>query len=129
MTRRAYQIPIGVDPTTLPFVFEGERNIVTDSLGYVEVDGTLTGYDEVPVRLSADVPESVDARQFFLELESEGLTSTVEAIVAAASVEVQISFNKSQKFFRNNPLVLQVADALNKSATELDDFFIRAKAR
>lgn len=126
MTKRAYQIPTDVDASSLPFVFEGERVLMVDG-DYVEVDGSIVGYSEIPLRESGvPVPESVTARQMLLALHQENLLTAVETAVAGMDVVTQISWNKSSMFYRNNPLVATVAQALGKSAAELDAIFILA---
>jgi hypothetical protein len=36
--------------SSLPIQFEGERNITASGDGYVEVEGTIEGFEEVAVR-------------------------------------------------------------------------------
>ncbi len=56
MTKRAYIVDPNIDPSDLPFEFEGERAVICpfDGTGYVEVDGFLPGGNEVPVRGSQE---------------------------------------------------------------------------
>jgi hypothetical protein len=57
MTKRAYIVDPSVDPSSLPFEFDGDRMITCpfDGTGYVEVDGSLPGGNEVPLRV-VEVP-------------------------------------------------------------------------
>lgn len=48
--RKAYLVDKEIDPSTLPFVFDGDRVIYNYYDGYVEVDGYLPDGNEVPLR-------------------------------------------------------------------------------
>ena len=52
--KRAFYIPLEQYSIqqlgSLPWVFEGERMIASPGDGYVEVDGYIEGFDEIPLR-------------------------------------------------------------------------------
>lgn len=92
--KRAYQIPLDIDPTGLPWTFDGERSLTVPGDGYVEVDGSIDGYTEVPVRIAA---ASVGKTQFAPLEYMERFTDDEQlAIVAAtmASAAVKLWYDK-----------------------------------
>lgn len=86
----------------------------------VNEDGTF-----VPVP-SAVVPTSVTARQFRLALNQLSLRSAIDAAVAAADQNTKDTWEYSNVFERDNPMLLAMATALGKTTEEIDAVFILA---
>jgi len=72
------------------------------------------------------VPYEVSPRQIRRALSIVGLREAVEGAVATADEEVKDAWFYSTAFYRDNPLVLNLAVALNKTEEELDNIFILA---
>lgn len=75
------------------------------------------------------VPMQVSRRQLILALHQSGMLAAIKSYVASASVEVQISWDESLDFERNNALLLAASSALGKSEADLDDLFILAGSK
>lgn len=118
--------PIGWTRTALPDVPAGKFARFTK--------GKFLIVDERPLALPAPVPISVTKRQFVQQLIAEGLDDKVESILDAItdSVEKKLMrswFRDSNEFERDRPELIQVAEKLEKSEQEIDEFFRRADAR
>ena len=129
--RKAYLIDPNIDPTTLPFIFDGERSITfpKDGTGYVEVDGSLPGGTETTLRYqepSIQVPQQVSPRQIRQALTKLNLRTEVEAAVAAGNQDLKDWWEFSTIFERNHEQVIQMGTALNQTSSQLDDLFIQA---
>ena len=74
------------------------------------------------------VPERITARQFKLQLEISGLTSTVEGWVSQQTKLVQIAYANSGTFVRSEPMMVAGFAALGFSEAEGDAFFLAADA-
>lgn len=72
------------------------------------------------------VPYSVTPRQVRLLLLRKGLLPSVTALIATQSQEAQIAWEYATEFKRDDPLLLGVAQALNLTSAQLDEFFIEA---
>lgn len=69
----------------------------------------------------------VTRRQMLTALHRAGLLDTIKAAVAASGdIELQIAFDESQEFQRDNPFLASMAQALGKSDTEVDAIFALA---
>ncbi len=69
----------------------------------------------------------VTRRQMLTALHRVGLLATIKAAVAASGdVELQIAFDESQEFQRNNPFLASMAAALGKTDAEIDAVFALA---
>ena len=127
--RRAYIINQGVNPTSLPFVFDGARSIrfPNDGTGYVEVDGSLPGGTETTLRSQPKVvPQEVSPRQIRQALSRANLRTQVESAVAAGNQDLKDWWEFSTVFERNHSQVVSMGTALNQTSTQLDDLFILA---
>lgn len=78
--------------------------------------------------IAAIVPNRITARQFKLQLELDGLTSTVEGWVAQQTRLVQIAYANSGTFVRTEPMMEAGFTALGFSEAEGDAFFTAAAA-
>lgn len=76
--------------------------------------------------LSVQVPQSVTRRQALLALLAAGLLDDVEAIIAAAPRAVQIAWDASSVFQRNNALIASMAEQLELSDEDVDALFVQA---
>lgn len=69
----------------------------------------------------------VTRRQMLTALHRAGLLDTIKAAVAASGdVELQIAYDESQEFQRDNQFLASMAQALGKSDTEVDAIFALA---
>ena len=72
------------------------------------------------------VPRFVTRRQALLALLAADLLDDVEAIIAAAPRAVQIAWDASSVFERNNPLIASMAEQLELSDEDVDALFVQA---
>jgi hypothetical protein len=71
--------------------------------------------------------QPVTRRQMLTALHRVGLLATIKAAVeASGDIELQIAFDESQEFQRNNPLLASMAQALGKTDAEIDAVFALA---
>lgn len=71
--------------------------------------------------------QPVTRRQMLTALHRAGLLATIKGAVAASGdVELQIAFDESQEFQRNNPFLATMAAALGKTDAEVDAIFALA---
>ncbi len=71
--------------------------------------------------------EPVTRRQMLTALHSAGMLSTIQdAVTASNNVALQIAFNESQEFERNNPLLKQITAALGITDEQINDVFALA---
>ncbi len=105
--------------------------------GFVEVPAqTLPGFtvtDEgyLPPDIlepSPVVPDRVTSRQFKMQLELAGLTSAVEGWITAQETLVQIAYNNSGTFVRDEPMMVAGMTALGFTPEQIDAFFLAASA-
>lgn len=69
----------------------------------------------------------VTRRQMLTALHRAGLLATIKGAVAASGdIELQIAFDESQEFQRDNPFLASMAQALGKSDAEVDAIFALA---
>lgn len=127
MTLRAYQIDLSIDPTELPWVFDTENHgISTNGDGYVEINGSLPGGTEVPLRSShPGVPETITPFQANAVLHIDGHLAMVETLVAQADSLTQIAWHKAQEFRRTSPTIAGIQQQLGWTDAYVDDLFIR----
>lgn len=81
-----------------------------------------------PEPVPAPVPDRVTARQFKLQLLSAGLLDQVEAWIASQSQAVQIAYNNSGTFVRDEPMMQAGFAALGFTPEQIDAFFTAAAA-
>lgn len=74
------------------------------------------------------IPDRVTARQFKLQLLAAGLLDQVETWVAGQSRDVQIAFEYSGTFVRDEPMMQAGFAALGFTAAQIDAFFTAAAA-
>lgn len=82
--------------------------------------------DSMPV--VTEVPQVVTSRQMFHALDQAGLLDDIEAFVATQPRPVQIDWNKSREFQRDNVLLNAMAPLLGLTQEDLDALFIAADA-
>lgn len=69
----------------------------------------------------------VTRRQMLTALHRAGLLATIKGAVAASGdIELQIAFDESQEFQRDNPFLASMAQALGKTDAEVDAIFALA---
>jgi hypothetical protein len=74
------------------------------------------------------IPDRVTARQFKMQLEKDGLLGSVEAWVGQQAKLVQIAFNNSSTFVRDEPMMQAGFAALGFQSPQIDAFFKAAFA-
>ena len=72
------------------------------------------------------IPDSVSARQFKLQLLSAGLLDAVNTWVGAQSQAVQIAFEYSGTFVRDEPMMQAGFQAMGVTPEQIDAFFLAA---
>lgn len=88
--------------------------------------GDIQPYVE-PEPLPPVIPSVVTMRQARLALLQAGLLSLVESAIASMeSPAAQIEWDYSQEVNREQPLVKQLAEALNLTSDQLDNLFLEA---
>lgn len=96
----------------------------TDGTSREATQAELGGAAAFAVR--AAIPP-VTRRQMLTALHRAGLLTTIKGAVAASGdVELQIAFDESQEFQRNNPFLATMAAALGKTDAEVDAIFALA---
>jgi hypothetical protein len=106
-----------------------------DEPGWIEVpDDAFAGFSwdgEVatpPPALPAPIPNRVSRRQFKMQLAISGLSAQVTTWVAAQDELVQIAFNESGEFARDEPMMQAGFAALGFAPEQIDAFFTAAAA-
>lgn len=87
--------------------------------------------DEEADTLSAiysTIPEVVSARQMKLALLGAGLLDGIEAFVVTQDRAVQISWEYATEFRRDDPMLVNMAEAFSMTYEQVDDVF-RAAAQ
>jgi hypothetical protein len=79
-----------------------------------------------PSTLPPPVPSSVTPRQVRLLLLQQDLLDDVEAMILTQPKEIQIAWEYALEFQRNDPLLNTLAQNLNLTEQQLDEFFIAA---
>lgn len=77
-------------------------------------------------KAKALIPDRVTSRQFKLQLYMSGLLSQVEAWVASQTQDVQIAFEYSGTFVRNEPMMVSGFTQLGFTSEQIDSFFLAA---
>jgi len=79
-----------------------------------------------PPVLTPVVPESVTPRQVRLLLLSQNLLSQIETTISQMDQATRITWEYAIEFRRNDILLLSLAEQLNLSSQQVDQFFIDA---
>ncbi len=96
--------------------FDGSSRLATQA----EIDAALAAAARAAI-------QPVTRRQMLTALHRVGLLATIKGAVAASGdVELQIAFDESQEFQRNNPFLATMAAALGKTDAEVDAIFALA---
>jgi len=74
------------------------------------------------------IPDRVTSRQFKMQLEKDGLLSSVEAWIGQQSKLVQIAYANSGTFVRTEPMMQAGFAALGFQSAQIDAFFKTASA-
>jgi hypothetical protein len=73
-------------------------------------------------------PDRVTSRQFFLQLEAAGLLVPVEAWIDQQPLPIQIAFERSSTFVRDDAMLQQGFQGLGVTSEQVDAFFTAAAA-
>lgn len=96
--------------------FEGYSRLATQA----EIDTATAAAARAAIK-------PVTRRQMLTALHRIGLLTTIKSAVAASGdIELQIAFDESQEFQRNNPFLASMAAALGKTDAEIDAVFALA---
>jgi septal ring-binding cell division protein DamX len=75
------------------------------------------------------VPSRISSRQFFLQLDADGLLDLVEGWISGQPLDVQIAFERSSTFVRDDVMLQKGFNDLGFSPAQIDEFFASAAAR
>lgn len=138
-----------VEPARVEIDGEGNETVIPavtrETTQLAELMATYPeGTVEVPIKPGADyewqddawvhvppppsVPDRVTARQFKLQLLTAGLIDDVEAWIATQDRAVQIAYEYSGTFVRDEPMMQAGFTALGFTSQEVDEFFTAAAA-
>ncbi len=96
--------------------FDGSSRLATQ----VEIDAASISSARAAIK-------PVTRRQMLTALHRAGLLATIKGAVAASGdIELQIAFDESQEFQRDNPFLASMAQALGKTDAEVDAIFALA---
>ena len=96
--------------------FDGSSRLATQA----EIDAAAIAAARAAIK-------PVTRRQMLTALHRVGLLATIKSAVAASGdIELQIAFDESQEFQRNNPFLASMAAALGKTDAEIDAVFALA---
>lgn len=82
--------------------------------------------DRDSVIFNHSAPTSVSSRQFKLQLLAAGLLDQVDAWIATQTRAVQIAFEYSGSFVRDEPMMATGFKAMGFTDAQIDDFFAAA---
>lgn len=114
-------------------IFDGMRFTIPDDIenekrqmiaAWEEDGNTIAPYSEPPMPPAI----SMSARQFKLQLLAAGLLDTVDAWIASQSRAVQIAFEYSGSFVRDEPMMAAGFKAMGFTDPQIDAFFEAAAA-
>lgn len=107
-------------------VCDGVIALPISVIGSYEIlaDNTLMEYPQAV----EPVPTFVYPRQIRLALTRVGLRSAVETHVAASGQDLKDWWEFSNEFYRENPHVIETANALGVSSSQLDDLWRLARS-
>lgn len=72
------------------------------------------------------IPDRVTSRQFKMQLSIAGLKSSVDGWIATQTELVQIAYEYSGTFVKNEPMMVAGFTALGFTETQINDFFLAA---
>lgn len=109
--------------------FEGYTCVSTDYTGSApEVDPSLWRWDGNKIIAITPVPKWVSAKQVRILLLRKGLLAQVKQMIAQQDEATQIEWEFSEKYERDNPLLLSLAANIPLDSAQIDQFFIEAAA-
>ena len=109
--------------------FEGYTCVSTDYTGSApEVDPSLWRWDGNKIITITPVPKWVSAKQVRILLLRKGLLAQVKQMIAQQDEATQIEWEFSEKYERDNPLLLSLAANIPLDSAQIDQFFIEAAA-
>jgi len=104
----------------------GDGTYRLDFDGYSRL-ATQSEIDDAAAAAARAAIAPVTRRQMLTALHRAGLLATIKGAVAASGdVELQIAFDESQEFQRNNPFLASMAAVLGKTDAEVDAIFALA---
>ena len=107
--------------------FNIKFNIELDTFEYVEIVDELKE-KSIEVQTEEDIlPYVISPLQFKLQLLEMNLVKDVETILAT-DMKAKIYYENVQTVEKSSPVLLDIASKLGMSQTDIDDFFIKAKA-
>ncbi len=79
-----------------------------------------------PATIPPPVPYSITPRQVRLLLLQQNLLDTVETMIQSQPREIQIAWEYALEFLRDDPLLNTLAQNLNLTEQQIDEFFTQA---
>lgn len=108
-----------------PFEVPAGR-IIVGPASYTFGDGVVHEVYETQDIPPEPIPETVTARQFKMQLVIDHLRAEVEAWVASQGELVQVAYDNSREFRRDEPMMQAGFAALGYTQERIDTFFINA---
>lgn len=97
--------------------------------GNVNMGDSWNGSEFIPAPAPVEpVPTFVYPRQIRLALTRVGLRTAVETHVAASGQDLKDWWEFSNEFYRDNPHVIETANALGVNSSQLDDLWRLARS-
>ncbi len=107
--------------------FNIKFNIELDTFEYVEIVDELKE-KSIEVQTEEDIlPYVISPLQFKLQLLEMNLVKDVETILAT-DMKAKIYYENIQTVERTSPMLNTILESIGMSQTDIDDFFIKAKA-
>ena len=94
-------------------------------------DGYITQAELPTIQVTENVPATVTAIQFLVQLKLEGINESdiltvINSLPEPNKTIALISYNRATYFERENPLLLLVGQAFGFNSQKLDEIFINA---
>lgn len=107
------------------FKIEGKKLVLATENAYI--GGKYESGSFVPKEPEPEkIPTRVSSRQFKMQLHYAGLLNAVDTWIAAQSKPIQLAYENSGTFVRDDALMEQGFAALGYTTKQIDDFFLAA---
>ncbi len=124
--------PSGGYPEDTNVVWHFDENSVTfypknsDEVKAALADGATIGPYEPPAPEVEQAPDSVTARQFKMQLVIAGIKAQVDGWIAAQDELVQVAYEYSGTFVKNEPMMQAGFEELGFAEEQREAFFLAA---
>ena len=108
--------------------FQGYTCVSENYTGSIPLDGNynLWTWDGIEIKVKVLVPQSVTPRQVRLMLLSQNLLSQVVSTISQMDEATRITWEYAMEFQRYDPLLVSLAQQLELTDEQVDQFFIAA---